>query len=73
MRRCYAGFKSLTLALRGKEVLDRNAIESEVVKKDPRTSKKGCSYALTIPCAQRRNCENLFALSAVPYLGITEE
>ena len=73
MRRCYAGFKSLTLALRGKEVLDGNAIASEVVKKDPKNSKKGCSYALMISCGQKRNCENLFRIHRVSYLGMVEE
>ena len=73
MRRCYAGFRSLTLALKGKQVLEQNAIDSEVVKKDPKNSQKGCSYALVISCAQARNCENLFDIYGIHYLGLVEE
>lgn len=73
MRRCYAGFSSLTLALRGKEVLDANAITSEVVKKDPKKSKRGCAFALEFSCAHRRSCEALFRRYGVSYLGTVEE
>ena len=73
MRRCYAGFRSLTLALKGKQVLEQNAIYSEVVKKDPKNNKKGCSYALVISCAQKKNCENLLEIHGISYLGMVEE
>ncbi len=73
MRRCYAGFDSLTLALKGKRVLAQNAIASEVIKKDAKKSKRGCSYALEIPCPHRRNCEMLFKKNGVSYIVIDEE
>lgn len=73
MKRCYAGFKSQTAALSGKRVLDANAIASVVVKKDAAKSKKGCSYALEIPCVHARNCAGLFERHGVEYLGISEE
>lgn len=73
MRRCYAGFDSLTLALKGKRVLDDNAIASEVIKKDAKKSKRGCSYALEIPCSHMKNCEALFNKYGVSYIVIDEE
>lgn len=73
MRRCYAGFSSLTLALKGKRLLDGNAIASEVIKKDAKRSKRGCSYALQIPCAHVRNCKSLFDKYGVSYIAIDED
>ena len=73
MKRCYAGFKSQTAALRGKRVLDANAIASVVVKKDTAKSRKGCSYALEIPCSHAGSCERLFERYGVEYLGLDEE
>lgn len=73
MRRCYVGFASQTLALRGRQVLSANAIPSEVLKKDPTKAKKGCSWALVIPCAQTGNSERLLTRYGVAFLGIVEE
>lgn len=70
MIRCYAGFRSQTAALRGKSILDANAIFSEVVKKDPKKSKKGCSYALEFPCNHADNVKLLFDKYGISYLGI---
>lgn len=54
MRRCYAGFRSLTLALKGKQVLEQNAIYSEVVKKGPKKQQKRLFLRLShFMCAKK--------------------
>ena len=48
MNNNYLIFFSVTLAIKAREVLRKNGINSKVIKTPNKTSDKGCSYSLVI-------------------------
>ena len=56
---CRADIGSLTAALKAQKALSRAAIPTTVIKNEPTSKSKGCSYGLSFSCAQAGNLQNV--------------
>ncbi len=67
MERCVITSKSLTSALKAKDILADSAVYANIIKIDPSYSKHGCSYGLEIDCRNKRNAEKMLSASKLQF------
>ena len=67
---CIVSLKSITIATKGKKALEKSNIYSEIVKLDPKMTKKGCSYGLRFDCLYLNYLEDVFSKNKIKYSEI---
>ena len=56
---CRADVGSLTASLKAQKVLSRAAIPTTVIKNEPSSNSRGCSYGLSFSCSQIGNMRSV--------------
>lgn len=56
---CRADVGSLTVTLKAQKALARAAIPTTVIKNEPSSYSRGCSYGLSFSCAQSGNLQSV--------------
>lgn len=64
---CILTMKSVTQAIRAKNVLEGRGISVTIVNMDPRLTAHGCAYGIRFPCADTERVEGTLAAKKIPY------
>lgn len=56
---CRVDVGSLTITLKAQKALSRAAIPTTVIKNEPSSNSRGCSYGLSFSCAQSENLQSV--------------
>lgn len=64
---CILTMKSMTHALRAKNVLASRGIVVDVVNLDPKLTEKGCGYGIRFPCGEAAAVQGILAAREVPF------
>ena len=64
---CIVTMKSMTLALRAKNVLGAKGIDVDVQNLDPSVTARGCAYGLSFICSDKEYIQRLLDGKCIPY------
>lgn len=64
---CIVTMKSMTMALRAKNVLYAKGILTEVQNLDPSVTARGCAYGLSFNCSEKEKIKHYLDGKGVPY------
>ena len=64
---CILTMKSITNAIRAKNVLEGRGISVTIVSIDPRLTERGCAYGIRFDCADAERVKGTLDAKGVPY------
>lgn len=64
---CILTMKTMTHALRAKNVLEGRGIFAQIVSLDPRLTERGCAYGIRFPCEQADRIKGTLEAKGVPF------
>ena len=70
---CIVALRSMTYAIKGKNVLNDNYIDCEIVRLDPKMTSKGCAYGLKFSCVNLYNVQSALATKSIKYSEIIRQ
>ena len=70
---CIAALRSMTYAIKGKNALNEQYIDCEIVRLDPKMTTKGCAYGLKFNCVNLHAVQSVLANKSIKYSEIIRE
>ena len=64
---CVATMKSMTYALKGKNILETKGIPAEIISLDPSLTSHGCAYGISFACGQSGDVKRLLDMKKIAY------
>ncbi len=67
---CVASLRSMTFAIKAKNILEKNGINSEIIKLEPYMTQRGCAYGIKFDCVNLRLVKDALTANRVNFTEI---
>ncbi len=64
---CIIAIKSMTVAMRARDILRRKNISSEIVSVDASLTSRGCAYGISFPCEREAEIKRMLRQGKIDY------